>query len=476
MSKNTTLQKQLLIALVSLAIIACIGTLLGLLSAFGILSLSSGIMAIVQGILFLLAVVLPFVYMGIAKKNLFIPLQKCEKRIHQLADGDLRTAVPSYDAQNEIGSLLESTRKITHTLDAIIKDEHQILSAMGNGDFTVVSSDTSLYAKDFAPLLDSLRDIRNHLNSSLYQILESSSQVDAGAEQVSNGAQALSQGATEQASSVEQLAATINDISSQVSESAKSAETASSLATSVGNDMMESNLHMSEMTNAMAEIKESANQIHKIIKTIEDIAFQTNILALNAAVEAARAGSAGKGFAVVAEEVRNLAGKSQDAAKDTTTMIQNAISAVEKGTKIADETAESMNKVVANAQLVVDQISTISETSKTQAEAIAQVTTGIDQISSVVQTNSATAQQSAAASEELSGQAALLKNILSRFHFNREQSRPQARETTVSPKTVIGTDSNPVSYDAQDGPIDTSAYTVPVVNDSSHFVNNYDKY
>ncbi|MBC5689330.1 methyl-accepting chemotaxis protein [Mediterraneibacter sp. NSJ-55] len=443
MDQNKTLKRQLQLACFSLTLLAWIAAAIGIFTNLS----SSPVLAGIEILVLLLSFILPFVFTRMTRKRLFEPLEECAQRLQALSEGDLDSPLPAEDVNAEVGKLVKNTKHIIRTLRTIIQDETRILSAMSEGDFSVCSECRSIYVNGFAPLLESMRKICFRMNSTLHQIQESSNQVDAGAEQVSTGAQALSQGATEQASSIEQLAATINDISSQIKESAANAATASSLAHSVGNDMMDSNLHMSEMTNAMAEIKESATQIHKIIKTIEDIAFQTNILALNAAVEAARAGSAGKGFAVVAEEVRNLAGKSQDAAQDTTVMIQNAISAVEKGTKIADETAESMNKVVANAQLVVDQISSISDTAKAQADAVAQVTTGVDQISSVVQTNSATAQQSAAASEELSGQASLLKNVLSGFTFRQtneyEKEAGAVADASLSAQTEP---SSPVAF------------------------------
>lgn len=420
MYQKTTLKWKTQLICFLLALAAWIAAIVGIAASVqGNASFS--VLTVIEITLLAVSAVLLALLLLMTGRGLFTPLMECAERISALAAGDLDSPMPECEKGGEIGELIRCTGKLTDTLRQIIEDEDRILTAMSKGDFTVSSDCRDLYADGFQPLLTSMQRLCYHLGSSLQQISSAASQVDTASTQVSDGAQALSQGATQQASSVQELAATINDISTQITESAGNAGTASSLANSVGNDMMDSNLHMSEMTNAMAEIKEASKQIHKIIKTIEDIAFQTNILALNAAVEAARAGSAGKGFAVVADEVRNLAGKSQNAAKDTAVMIQNAIAAVDKGITIADETAESMNKVVANAQMVVDQISSISETSKTQADAVSQVTTGIDQISSVIQTNSATAEESAAASQQMSAQAVLLHKIVSGFKFRSDQ-------------------------------------------------------
>lgn len=385
-------------------------------------------------IIIVLAAVMAIVISIKVSRDIAIPVQECAQRLALLAEGDISAPVPTVKNEDETQILATSTKSIVEALQAIIRDESQILRNMAQGNFDVHSSCRDMYKGDFSHLLESLQMIAFGLNDTLNQISAATEQVDSSADQVSGGSQALSQGATEQASSVEELAATINGISQNVNDNAQNAEEASSRANNMGSLLNESNEQMTQMIKAMGDISSASNEIGKIIKTIEDIAFQTNILALNAAVEAARAGSAGKGFAVVADEVRNLASKSAEAANNTTVLIESAIRAVENGTKIANETAASVRQVVSDSEEVVGIIGDISKASTSQAESISQVTVGIDQIASVVQTNSATAEQSAAASQELSGQARLLNNLLSQFTFRTDRdSSSDGKAETAEP-------------------------------------------
>lgn len=343
------------------------------------------------------------------------PIKACVKRIQLLAKGDLESAVPQLESEDETGQLAQATGMIVSTMGEMVKDVTWGLQELAEGNFAVDSNRQELYIGDFKPLADAMYAIISKLSSTLMEVSKTAYQVSEESNLLAVGSQTQSQGAAQQASSIEELASAITEISEQVKNNAENACDASNKANIVGDEMSKSNQKMQEMTDAMAEISDSSTEIGKIIKAIEDIAFQTNILALNAAVEAARAGEAGKGFAVVADEVRNLASKSAEASKNTAALIAGAVNAVERGTGVANETAQTLLKVVESAQATANTIDKIADAAKTQASSISQVTQGIDQISSVVQTNSATAEESAAASEELSGQAQILKNLVSQF-------------------------------------------------------------
>ena len=375
-----------------------------------------------QMLLMSLIVMLAFTALLIVLMAFFIkrmvskPVKLMADTAYELSNGNLDTYI-EFESKDEIGTLAESLRKTIAALRLYVRDISENLEKMADGDMT--NEITQDYVGDFLPIKKSLVKISDSLNQTLTSINVAAEQVNSGAEQVSIGAQTLSQGATEQASSIEQLSASIIEVSTQVKDTAQNVKMASEYVADAGEGVIVSNEHMQNMLKAMTEINDSSMQISKIIKVIDDIAFQTNILALNAAVEAARAGSAGKGFAVVADEVRNLASKSAIAAKQTTALIETSVSSVDNGTQIAHKTAQALDEVRAKSKMVEDTINKIKVATEEQAAAVDQITQGVEQISTVVQTNSATSEESAAASEELSGQAAMLKQEIAHFRLKR---------------------------------------------------------
>ncbi len=311
--------------------------------------------------------------------------------------------------------LKQSVDSTLSNTGAIISDLDYLLGSFAQGNFDVHSLAREHYVGDYQNILASVRKLKHDLSEAFHRITEVSDQVSAGASQVSLGAQTLAQGATEQASSIQELSASVSDISERVKANAEDAGRAKALTMETEAVMQGSVGDMQLAREAMDEISSTSKNIGKVIKTIDDIAFQTNILALNAAVEAARAGAAGKGFAVVADEVRNLSQKSAEAAKSTAALIESAIEAVEKGAQLVTRTSEDFVSVAAKSADVAGIVDSISVQAQEQAGAITQISIGIDQVSSVVQMNSATSEESAAASEELSSQAESLRGLVGRF-------------------------------------------------------------
>lgn len=346
-------------------------------------------------------------------KGITKPLDELKEVADQMAQGELKCSL-DYHSEDELGNLADSMRTMMTRISYYMDYISATTGRMAQGDFDI-PHDPEEFKGEFRPVQISIQNLTDSLNDVMGRITQASDQVASGAEQVASSAQALSQGATEQASSIEELAATINDISNNINLNAQNAKETNMQVNNTTLELKSGKTRMKNLTDAMDAISEASAEINKVIKTIEDIAFQTNILALNAAVEAARAGEAGKGFAVVADEVRNLANKSQEASKNTAVLIEDAINSIETGNRIAKETAESIDHVVESSQTMAILVRQISNASEDQAQAVAQVTLGIDQISSVVQTNSATSEESAAASQEMSSQAHMLKALMQRF-------------------------------------------------------------
>ncbi|MGN0688535.1 MAG: methyl-accepting chemotaxis protein, partial [Oscillospiraceae bacterium] len=347
------------------------------------------------------------------------PIVVCSERIVNLSKGDLTSEVAAVNSRDETGRLAEATSIVVTELNNIFKDIERILEEISKGNLAVNSMENrELYVGDYRQLIEYIEMIKDRLSDTMHQINTAGEQVSQGAEQVAISAQSLSQGSVEQASAIEELAATIELVAAQIKENAVQAENASQQTNVAGGEMQNAISCMDGLVAAMNDISKSSDEIKNIIKTIEDISFQTNILSLNAAVEAARAGEAGKGFAVVADEVRNLAGKSAEAAQNTTALIESTVETIRKGTTLVGEVAEKMSSVSVAAGAVADINEKIAEASHNTAESITQITTGVEQISEVVQSNSATAEESAAASEELSGQANMLEELIAQFKLS----------------------------------------------------------
>ena len=351
------------------------------------------------------------------KRIIGVPVRELSQAATRIAEGELEQSI-QYHSGDELGVLADDFNRVTLRLRDYVGYINEISEKLreiagGNLAFTLEKE----YTGEFEKIKIALEEISRELNGTMGQLRAASRDVAAGAEQVSSGATTLSQGSTEQAAEVETLAGHISAVSDSVHKIARGAQEASRISQEVKNGLLSSNEKMNNMTEVIQKISDKSTEIHQIVKTIEDIAFQTNILALNAAVEAARAGSAGKGFAVVADEVRNLAGKSSAAAQETTVLLSQTVDAMEEGVQAAQDTAESMMKVVAQADEMSGLVDGIAAYTKEQDANATEITNGIEQISTVVQTNVATAEASAAASEELSGQAAVLREMVGKFRL-----------------------------------------------------------
>ncbi len=353
----------------------------------------------------LISIVIAMILAGSISK----PMKACADRMKLLVEGDLETPMPRTRSKDETGMLMESTNSLVEGLRTIINDLGYLLQELAKQDLAVQTQHREAYVGSFQNILHSVYHMKTQLNNVIMQVNRSAEQVSSASVQLSSSAQDLSQATTEQASSIQELASQITEISDQAKHTAESAVELRDQTHHAGEEQMQT------LMQAMNKIQNSSDEIEKILKTIEDIAFQTNILALNAAVEAARAGAAGKGFAVVAQEVRELASKSAQAAQNTSTLIGQSSEAVHMGSEIATHTAQTLSEVVGSIQSVVHSIDAIATISNEQSEGVWQVSEGINQMALVVQSNSSTAQEGAAASEQLSAEAMGLKQLVGQF-------------------------------------------------------------
>lgn len=430
MFRNMKIKTQLFIAFMVVCVLSLASGTIGLVLAFRTNQRDFYIMLGIMAVALVLSILVALRTAARINK----PLRHLRHIADKFAQGDLSTEI-DYESENEIGDLAKSFKTMTDNIKEYINGISYVLTKISEGDFT--ASTTIEYKGDFIKIKEAVVKTKANLNAIFAEISDSADRVTNGSEQVASGSQALAQGATEQASSIQELSASIAEISEQVKNNATNATNASRASTVAAQKVNEGTQEMKELLAAIVEISETSNQIGNIIKTIDDIAFQTNILALNAAVEAARAGAAGKGFAVVADEVRNLASKSAEAAKNTTILIESSMNAVEKGTKLADSTAKTLDEITESAKEATSLVNQIATASNEQATSINQVNLGVEQISAVVQTNSATAEQSAAASEELSGQAENLKNNLAGLKLKKNTDSAKAVKSKTAGKDIF---------------------------------------
>lgn len=359
-----------------------------------------------------IAGILAFKIGGYIVKSILTPLREIETVAGELAAGNLHSKL-EFHSDDEIGSLAHSLRKSIRILGSYVDDISRAMQEFSSGNFDVQPEVE--WKGDFVGILDAFMLFERSMADTVVGIQGVAKQVSGGAEQVAASSMDLAQGATDQAAITEELTATLNSVSDRVAQNAENAKHISQRVQELGLEIENSNGKMREMVQSMGEINDSSREISKIIATINDIASQTNLLALNASIEAARAGEAGKGFAVVADQVSALAAQSSDAAKESTALIETSVRAVEKGMVIADETAQQLENVVAGSKTITEEVNGVAEALEAQTTAFSQINEGVDHINDVVQTNSATSEESAAASQEMSGQAESLEQLVAKF-------------------------------------------------------------
>lgn len=382
---------------------------------------------VIQAIVSLLLCILGFFLAKRIATSIATPITACANRLQLMAQGNLKSPVSPVKAKDETQLLNSSMKTAIFTLNQYVKDIDRAMGEMANGNFNLKPSQP--FIGDFKPIEDSISIFLLNISNVLEKLNRAGEQVFGNAEQVSDGAQVLAQGTLEQASAIEELAIAIDEISVHMQATSQNAKAAKEMAYGATESITHSNEHMQRLMAAMADINAKSTEISKISKAIEDIAFQTNILALNTAVEAARAGESGKGFAVIADEVRNLAEESAKAAKSTTELIEASIISINTGVNLATETAKEMLGVVTSAKTSTEIMSQMAQATDEQVLSLSHITSSVDRISSVVQTNSATSQQSAAASEELSGQAHMMKELIGKFELLDMKIRVQIMQS-----------------------------------------------
>ena len=361
-------------------------------------------------------IIILFMITAVIKKQLR-PLHKLSAAAEQIAEGDL-SGFSGVESRDEIGQTAKSFERMSSNLKIIIDRISLALHEISDNHLDL-DVDMGL-SGDFFKLEEAVKKITLNLNAVMYEVNQSAGQVAASSGQVAEGSKVLADGADAQEKTIELLSESVNHVSGNIKKLAEKAGDVSMQVQQTGTEVVNCDMSMQNLSKAMDEIRVSSGEIEKIIKVIEDIAFQTNILALNAAIEAARAGEFGKGFAVVAGEVRNLAAKSSEAAKNTTDLIQSSISAVENGNSLLNETANSLMKVLEDSAMAVEAVDSISADAGKEARAVEEITKELDQISLAVRNNSATAEESAVSSQELSRQAQLLRELVERFRLRTE--------------------------------------------------------
>ncbi len=374
------------------------------------------VVAVGVGLLVVIFVLIAFIICkrigALVVKSILTPVQEIRKVVEGLSEGDLHTQL-EYHSEDELGHLSDSLRSSFATLSSYIDDLSRAMGEFAKGNFDVQPEVE--WKGDFVGILEAALAFEASMAKTVAGIQRVAGQVSGGSEQVAASSMDLAQGATDQAGVTEELTATIENVAEQVAMNAESAKEISKKVADVADEVNSCDQKMHEMVSAMSEINSASREISKIIATINDIASQTNLLALNASIEAARAGEAGKGFAVVADQVSVLASQSADAAKESTALIETSVKSVEKGMVIADETAEQLVNVVSGAQVVSEEVNRVAAALEEQADSMNQINEGVGQINDVVQTNSATSEECAAASQEMSGQAETLKDLIRQF-------------------------------------------------------------